>query len=504
MSRYRKQIRLVVIAALTAAYLALVVCFGRSLPSQSLYLPIGYLVLVLSGLWWGRRGILMAGLLACLGLIPFSLGPATPDPWGDAARVVSFFVVALGLLAVRGQASKAYRAQRISEEKYRDITEKSLAGILVYRDNKVLYGNTRFKEFTGFSPEEIVGKPFWDFIYEADREKVRERLVERAASGHSDLRYESRLVAKDGHLVWADIVSSVVDYERKPAVLVSVYDITDQKENEEKRLELSILARRQEEQLVHSTRLAEMGEMAAGIAHELNQPLTGIKNYAKNASYMIEAGTGNIEEVKDNLRLIAGQVDRASKIINQMREMARRSERQWALVDINGKLQETVEFVTPQLVLSGVETSFSLAESLPPVMGDGVRLEQVFLNLLTNARQAMEDTEDRRLEIRTRHDPGSPCPVVVEIADTGKGFPPAVAPKLFAPFFSTKQARQGTGLGLSISLSIVKDHGGTIEAVGTEGKGATFTVRLPAGNANLPIGSLRDANREAGDFREIT
>ena len=482
MSQYRKQVRAAAVALLTGVYLALVVCLGRSLPSQSLYSPIGYLVLVLSGLWWGRRGILMAGLLACAGLIPLFWGMNTPDPWGDAARVVSFFVVAVGLLAVRGQIIRAHRAQRASEEKYRDITEKSLAGILVYRGDKVLFANSRFKDLIGFSPEEAMGRTYWDFIYAPDRRAVRERLEQRAASGHSDLRYETRLHAKDGRLVWVDIASSVVDYERKPAVLVSVYDISDRKEHEEKRRELSNLAQRQEEQLVHSTRLAEMGEMAAGIAHELNQPLTGIKNYAKNASYMIEANAGDLDEVKDNLRLISGQVDRASKIINQMRELARRSERELTLVDVNAKLRETVEFVRPQLALSGVDVCFALAHALPPVLGDGVRLEQVFLNLLTNARQAMEEAEERRLEIRTRHEAQSPWPVAIEIADTGKGFPPDMAPKLFAPFFSTKPSRQGTGLGLSISLTIVKEHGGTIEAAGAEGKGATFTVRLPEGD----------------------
>jgi histidine kinase len=220
--------------------------------------------------------------------------------------------------------------------------------------------------------------------------------------------------------------------------------------------------------------------MAAGIAHELNQPLTGIKNYAKNALYMIEQGTGNQEEVKGNLQLISTQVDRASKIIGQMRELARRTERHFAPVDINQKLRETVEFVIPQMRLSGVETKLALSEDLPEVMGDGLRLEQVFLNLLMNARQAMEKAHQRHLTITTRHDPNSEWPVVIEIADTGKGFAPESAQRLFAPFFTTKEAGHGTGLGLSISLSIIKDHQGTIEAKGEVGRGATFTVRLPA------------------------
>jgi len=113
-------------------------------------------------------------------------------------------------------------------------------------------------------------------------------------------------------------------------------------------------------------------------------------------------------------------------------------------------------------------------------------LEQVFLNLLTNARQAMEEAPERRLRVTTRYDSDGTWPVVVEVADTGKGFAPDVAEKLFQPFFSTKKASHGTGLGLSISLGIIKDHKGTIEAVGAERKGATFIVRLPVGETTRP------------------
>jgi len=481
MRRFPKWLQATVVVCLTLVYCAFVFHPGPSLPSKSIYSPVAYLVLVLSSLWWGRRALGMAALLGLVVLVPVVTGAEAADPWGDAVRTASFFVVALGLGAVRDQIVKAHKAQRASEEQYRDIVEKSLAGIFIYRDDTVLFANSRFREFLGYGPDEVVGRSFWGFIHKDDRAKVRDHLTRREAGDATDLRYECRLIAKDGQTVWADIVSSSVEYEGNAAVLVSVYDITEREEINQQRRELSRLARRQEEQLVHSTRLAEMGEVAAGIAHELNQPLTGIKNYAKNASYMLQQGVGNQEEIIENLRLISGQVDRASRIISQMRELARRTERQMALVDVNEKLRETVEFVMPQLKLSGVEVTFALADDLPQVLGDAVRLEQVFLNLLTNARQAMQDKELRRLDIRTRHESGVDLPVVIEIADTGKGFSPEVAEKLFTPFFSTKRAGHGTGLGLSISLSIMKDHQGSIEAVGPQGEGATFTVRLPVG-----------------------
>ena len=249
---------------------------------------------------------------------------------------------------------------------------------------------------------------------------------------------------------------------------------------ETRRRELTELAEKQEEQLEHSTRLAELGEMAAAISHELNQPLTGIRNYARNAFYMLEQSVGSVEEVKGNLRLISEQVDRAAKIINEMRELARKEERYFTPLAINSVIRETAEFLAPQMRLSGVQIEFQLSEDLPDVKGDRTRLAQIFLNILANARQAMEESPIRRLGIHSFVDPANERFVVVEISDTGKGFTTKEAQKLFLPFFTTKKSGHGTGLGLSISKAIAKDHGGSIEARGEVAQGATFSIRLPA------------------------
>lgn len=252
-----------------------------------------------------------------------------------------------------------------------------------------------------------------------------------------------------------------------------------QGEAEARRKELAELTKKQEEQLEHSTRLAELGEMAAAISHELNQPLTGIRNYARNAFYMLEKAVGSEEEVKGNLRLISEQVDRAAKIINEMRELTRKEERHFASLNINSVIRETVEFLTPQMKLSGVDVKLQLVENLPDVRGDRRRLAQVFLNVLANARQAMEESPIRRLSIHSFREPGDERFVAVEFSDTGKGFSEEEARKLFVPFFTTKKSGHGTGLGLSISNAIIKDHGGSIEARGEIEKGATFTIALP-------------------------
>ena len=472
--------QVIIIALLVIAYWAVAIYFQIILGTNVVYSHFAYIPIALAAMWWGRKVLLVAGVLASAILILRVLGAGAGKMEGDLIRVGLLFVVALCIGELRETVKRSENALSVSEKKYRQFTEKSLAGIFVYRDDRVVYVNPRSSEMLGYTTEDSIGKSIWEVIYQGDKEKVREYLRKRSSGGSPDLRYECRIVKGDGAITWVDLASTVVEYENAPAIMVYMYDITDKKEAEQKRRELSELARIQEEQLVHSTRLAELGEMAAAVAHELNQPLTGIRNFARNAVYMIEEGAGSPGEVKDNLILISDQVDRASRIIGQMRELTRRSERQFAPMNINDTLKESVEFLMPQLQLSKVETTLELAEDLPEVLGEKIRLEQVFLNLLTNARQAMAETDERCLVVKTYFDAANERPVTIEVCDTGKGFAQEDAEKLFAPFYSTKKPGHGTGLGLSISLSIIKEHNGTVKARAATGKGARFTVRLPA------------------------
>ena len=468
-----------IITLLVIGYWAVAIYFHIVLGTNVIHSHFAYIPIALAGMWWGRKALVVAGVLASAIIALQVLGVGAGEIEGDFIRVALLFAVALCIGELRETAKRSENALSVSEEKYRQFTEKSLAGIFVYRDDRVVYVNPRCSEMLGYTTDDSIGKSIWEVIYQGDKEKVREYLRKRSGGGSPDLRYECRIVKEDGAITWVDLASTVVEYENAPAIMVHMYDITDRKEAEQKRRELSELARTQEEQLVHSTRLAELGEMAAAVAHELNQPLTGIRNFARNAIYMIEEGAGSPDEVKDNLRLISDQVDRASKIISQMRELTRRSERQFAPMNINDTLKESVEFLMPQLQLSKVETTLELAEDLPEILGEKIRLEQVFLNLLTNARQAMGEAAERRLVVKTYFNAENERPVTIEVCDTGKGFAQEDAEKLFAPFYSTKKPGHGTGLGLSISLSIIKEHNGTVEARAASGKGARFTVRLP-------------------------
>jgi PAS domain S-box-containing protein len=444
------------------------------------YTHVMYLPIALAGFWWGLRGLPVALLMAAV-VIAFRLPAWEAGSLAvDLIRIFFFFTVALTIGLLRRRGLRAEQALRQSEEKYRLLVEKNLTGILVLQGGRIRFANQRFAEMIGREAGELPGADFPALVGEEDRQAAEELLAGQTPEPPGDRRLECRFARPDGKTVWAQLSVSSASYEGGPALLVNVCNITSQKEAEEHHRRLADLARRQEEQLEHSTRLAELGEMAAAISHELNQPLTGIRNYARNAFYMIEKSVGSSEEVKANLRLISEQVDRASKIINQMRELARRSDRHFTALDVNSIIRESVEFLLPQMRLSGVEIRLDLDRNLSAILGDRIRLAQVFLNLLTNARQAMEGSPERRLAIRTYQDGTADRPVVAEIADTGKGFSPEEAGKLFVPFFTTKKSGSGTGLGLSISRSIIKDHRGTIEASGSPGAGATFRIRLPA------------------------
>jgi len=469
-----------VVVALLAAYVGMGVYFRAVLHTGAVYSHLAYVPVVLSSMWWGRRGLCVAVAVVAATLALYLVGCGADTLWPDVARAGFLVVAAL----VVGELSERVRAGtdalRASEAKYRWLIQESLAGVFTYRDDRVLFASDRLAEMLGYEAEELAGRSIWTLFHDDDRPVVARLVRERERGASPHLHYECRLVGKAGGVLWADMASSATTFQGEPAVLVTALDVTSRKKAEAKQRELSELARRQHEQLVHSSRLAELGEMAAAIAHELNQPLTGIRNFARNATFMIEQKAGTLEEVNDNLRLISVQVDRAAKIMNRVRELTRKSDRQFAPVDLNRVLRENVEFMMPQLQLSGVAVDLRLANGLPDVLGDRIRLEQVFLNLLTNAKQAMDEADVRRLHVESRLETGDGQHVVVEIGDTGRGFTKQAAGEMFKPFFTTKKVGQGTGLGLTISLSIVKEHQGTIRATGEPGKGACFTVRLPA------------------------
>jgi histidine kinase len=278
-------------------------------------------------------------------------------------------------------------------------------------------------------------------------------------------------IRKNGSSLYVDMWISPVEYPGRRALLVITTDITQRLETEQ--------------QLIQASKMTTLGEMATGVAHELNQPLSVIKT----ASRFFIKKVRNAEPIPPHLlstmaEEIDSHVDRASKIINHMREFGRKSDKRLDPVSINEVLNRTSEIFSQQLKARGIDLIWDLAADVPLVRADANRLEQVFINLLINARDAIEEKVgahplakgEKKIFLTSRRAAGR---AQVEVRDTGTGIPSALIGKVFEPFFTTKEAGKGTGLGLSISYQIVKDFGGTIRAISYGAEGAAFVLEFP-------------------------
>jgi C4-dicarboxylate-specific signal transduction histidine kinase len=241
-----------------------------------------------------------------------------------------------------------------------------------------------------------------------------------------------------------------------------------------------------EAQLVQSAKLASLGTLSAGVAHELNQPVAIIRGVAQQ----LQGEPGLNEDVMADLDLIEGQTSRMMKIIKHLRTFSRVGAEERSEVAVNDVVRDCFVLIEAQLRAHDVAVEFDLCEGAPAVLADANELEQVFLNLITNARDANEGNKDARLTIRSRVEGGGRF--VLTFADNGTGIPEGVLSHIFDPFFTTKEPGKGTGLGLSISHTIINKHGGTI-AAHNDG-GAVFTITLPLAETD----TLADVAAAAG------
>jgi C4-dicarboxylate-specific signal transduction histidine kinase len=239
--------------------------------------------------------------------------------------------------------------------------------------------------------------------------------------------------------------------------------------------------REKQEQLVQAGKLATLGELTTGVAHELNNPLNNIGLFVGNAIDLLEMGAGDKEQIVGELRRVMQQVHKATEIISHLRMFGRAAPASREPISLRQVIDQALSLMQEQLRLREIEVTVDLDPEEAVVVGNPIQLEQVFINLLTNARDAM--AKSRRKEIRISALVRSAA-VDIEFADTGHGIPPGLELRIFDPFFTTKEVGKGTGLGLSITYGIVKEHGGTISVVSRPDEGATFLIRLPSTPSN--------------------
>src|SRR5437660_2382193 len=238
--------------------------------------------------------------------------------------------------------------------------------------------------------------------------------------------------------------------------------------------------RDKQEQLVQAGKLATLGELTTGVAHELNNPLNNIGLFVGNAIDLIELGGTDSEQIVRELRQATQQVRKATEIISHLRTFGRAAPVRREPISLRQVIDRSLSLMKEQLRLREIEVTVDLGPDEPVVLGNPIQLEQIFINLLTNGRDAVADSPRKAIRIS-----GSVGSAMVEVAftDTGEGIPPGLEPRIFDPFFTTKEVGKGTGLGLSITYGIIKEHGGTISVVSPPGEGATFLIQLPVASA---------------------
>ena len=359
-----------------------------------------------------------------------------------------------------------------SEKKYYAIFDNMPNPVFVLDMNtlEILDCNHGVKAVYGYDKEEIIQSSFLNFFAEKDGNRFAE-LIKTSTVINRAIH-----INKAGQSLFVNIRISPSEYPGGRVLLVSTSDIT-------KRLET-------EQQLIQASKMATLGEMATGVAHELNQPLSVIKT----ASRFFMKKLNKKEKIKDEIFLtmateIDSYVDRAAKIINHMRQFGRKSDTTLQKVRVNEALKRAMEILGQQLKVRGIDIVWDIDENLPLILADLDRLEQVFINLLINARDAVDEKwqgsehqkNKKKITLRTK---SIGQEIMVEISDTGPGISDAIIDRIFEPFFTTKKVGQGTGLGLSISYGIIQECKGTIKAVSQKDKGTKFIMNFPVADDN--------------------
>jgi PAS domain S-box-containing protein len=365
-----------------------------------------------------------------------------------------------------------------SEEKYRSVFNNDPNPIFIVSPQtfRIIDTNQTAQQCYGYSEAELRGMPFFELGEESEADVSGG--LRQLEKGQSLLFSKKRQYKKGGQPFFVNISVSRAEYAGVDVLIVTTTDITETVEKES--------------QLIQAGKMTTLGVMAAGMAHEINQPLNVIQVSADYLLKMLKKGRsveeGELQSVAED---IIASVERASSVIKHVRDFSRQAEIVRSRIDLNDPIRDVFKILGHQLKSHEIEVVLDLAPGLPPVMADHNRLEQVFVNLVSNAIDAIDEKAERpeitdpsrRLTIRSCRDDGG---VAVEVSDTGVGMPAHVRSKLFAPFFTTKKTGKGTGLGTSISYGIVRDYGGRIEVDSEPGRGTTFRLTFPAVEQEAP------------------
>jgi two-component system sensor kinase FixL len=468
---------------LTAAVVgvAAFVFMSRSTPVMAVE-PLTYAVfpvLFWAALRFGSREAAMALLVAATIAVWCTAHGLGPFGGGDMLRNLGSLYVFLAVAAVSTlliavvlrERERAERALRESEEQFRLIVEHQTELVLKLSPSRhVLFASPSYLAYFGVSENELVGRAFVADVHEEDRTAMQ-ALWEAVLAPPHMASAETRVMTRDGWRWLAWSASAIRDAHGNVDAIVAVArDVTARRRAEEQ-------ARQHLEQLAHVARVSSMGEMASAIAHEINQPLTAIANYSYACLRLLRSKAASSDEIQQAMQRVASEAERAGEIVRHMRNFVRSEGGRTVEVEVNFLVTEVVRLAAAEARQSGIELATRLDTGLPAVLADSIQIQQVLLNLVRNAVEAMNlaGAEERRIELATR--PGNRDFVEITVADTGPGLASTELEKVFEPFYTTKP--DGIGIGLALSRSIIDAHGGRLWATANAGPGVTFHLTLP-------------------------
>ncbi|MGD1072706.1 MAG: ATP-binding protein [Bryobacteraceae bacterium] len=367
-------------------------------------------------------------------------------------------------------AAYRYRMWQVQREarQLRVVIETIPAYVWTAQPNgSVDFMNGRWLKFTGFSLDQAMGWGWYDAVHPDDRPRLEPAWRAAIASG-KPLEAEARVRGADGQFRWVSFEG--VPLRDRSGKIIKWYGKSLDIEDRERLRQL-------EADLAHTNRVSMMGELAASIAHEVNQPLTGIVSNGSACLRFLAGDTPNLEEAREAVGDIVRDGKRAGEVIARIRALTKRTALPREGLDLNKTIREVLAIVGDEAKRKSVVIRTQFADDLSPILGDRVQLQQVLLNLIMNAMEAMSNVDDRarQLAITTRSIEKDRVQVTVE--DSGTGLAPNTMSRIFDAFYTTKSG--GMGMGLSISRSIVQNHGGRLWATCNDGPGTTFHFTLP-------------------------
>lgn len=383
-----------------------------------------------------------------------------------------------------------------SQEHARRLAEHMQNLLLFYNlDRQLVYVTPACTDLTGYSTDECYRMQFMQFVAAQDRDHVQAHLGALFA-GRGECTFEFRLVTKDGSEKWVQASGGPMNDATGKSVgfYINQYDITQCKTTQE-------LLHQAQVHLLQNERLVTLGRLTADTAHELSNPMTSILGYAE-----LLLLNDLPDEIREDIAMIETHAQRACQIVTNLLKFARQRAAERALTDINDVITRTLELRAHHLKVHNIEIILLLSHDLPRVLVDPFQLQQVLLNLIVNAEQALNDPIWRthsfhpaRLTIETAthcDTPDTEDQIIIRVYDNGPGIASNIRERIFEPFFTTKE--QGNGLGLSIAAEIVRDHGGQMQVRGKAGRGTTMEIRLP-----VFTGSTQEASSELNMNRSL-